>query len=96
MLLFGLGIPTSSEGSTTELTFELQNVCGISVVGSDWETLKRYNLNEIYLPTPKPGPAAPVTEGVPAPALSAPDLATKDETHVSDENTVPEPTAAAP
>jgi len=73
-----------------------QNVCGISVVGSDWETLNRYNLNEIYLPTPKPGPAAPVTEGVPAAALSAPDLATKDETHVSDENTVPEPTEAAP
>ncbi|KFY73854.1 hypothetical protein V499_06085 [Pseudogymnoascus sp. VKM F-103] len=73
-----------------------QNVCGISVVGSDWETLKRYNLNEIYLPTPKPGPAAPVTEGVPAAALSAPDLATKDETHVADENTVAEPMAAAP
>ncbi|KFY18515.1 hypothetical protein V493_08553 [Pseudogymnoascus sp. VKM F-4281 (FW-2241)] len=70
-----------------------QNVCGISVVGSDWETLKRFNLNEIYLPTPKPGPVASATEE-PGAALSAPDLATKDEKHVVDESTVTEPTAA--
>lgn len=25
-----------------------QNVCGMSVVGPDYETLKRYNLAEIY------------------------------------------------
>ncbi|OBT63347.1 hypothetical protein VE03_07249 [Pseudogymnoascus sp. 23342-1-I1] len=71
-----------------------QNVCGISVVGSDWETLKRYNLNEIYLPTPKPGAVAPVVEGGPGEAASsAPDLATRDETHVVvDEKTLTEPT----
>ncbi|KAI9871318.1 MAG: hypothetical protein M1830_003036 [Pleopsidium flavum] len=30
-----------------------QNICGMSVVGSDFEKLKRYNLTEIYDPTPK-------------------------------------------
>lgn len=39
--------------SETELT-RTQNVCGMSVVGSDYEKLKRYNLSEIYEPTPKP------------------------------------------
>ena len=28
----------------------------MSVVGSDFETLKRFNLAEIYDPTPKPEP----------------------------------------
>ncbi|PGH18886.1 hypothetical protein AJ80_04304 [Polytolypa hystricis UAMH7299] len=32
----------------------LQNICGMSVVGPDYEELKRYNLAEIYNPTPKP------------------------------------------
>ncbi|KAJ5601653.1 THUMP domain protein [Penicillium lagena] len=32
----------------------LQNVIGMSVVGSDYDQLKRYNLAEIYAPTPKP------------------------------------------
>ncbi len=32
----------------------VQNVCGMSVVGSDFDRLKRYNLAEIYDPTPKP------------------------------------------
>jgi hypothetical protein len=31
-----------------------QNICGMSVVGHDYDTLKRYNLSEIYSPTPKP------------------------------------------
>ncbi|KAI9844917.1 MAG: hypothetical protein M1837_005203 [Sclerophora amabilis] len=31
-----------------------KNVCGVAVVGSDYEALKRYNLSEIYEPTPKP------------------------------------------
>ncbi|KAI9757656.1 MAG: hypothetical protein M4579_003381 [Chaenotheca gracillima] len=31
-----------------------KNVCGMSVVGSDFEALKRYNLAEIHGPTPKP------------------------------------------
>lgn len=32
----------------------IQNVIGMSVVGSDYEELKRFNLMEIYSPTPKP------------------------------------------
>jgi tRNA acetyltransferase TAN1 len=31
-----------------------QNVIGMSVVGSDYDALKRFNLMEIYSPTPKP------------------------------------------
>jgi tRNA acetyltransferase TAN1 len=25
-----------------------QTICGMSVVGSDWEELKKYNLSELY------------------------------------------------
>ncbi|KAL1982458.1 hypothetical protein VTN96DRAFT_1305 [Rasamsonia emersonii] len=32
----------------------LQNVIGMSVVGSDYDKLKRFNLAELYSPTPKP------------------------------------------
>lgn len=31
-----------------------QNVIGMSVVGSDYDKLKRFNLAELYDPTPKP------------------------------------------
>ncbi|SLM36524.1 THUMP [Lasallia pustulata] len=31
-----------------------KNICGMSVVGSDFDKLKRFNLAEIYDPTPKP------------------------------------------
>ncbi|KAI9801232.1 MAG: hypothetical protein M1825_003506 [Sarcosagium campestre] len=31
-----------------------KNICGMSVVGNDYEELKRYNLAEIYDPTKKP------------------------------------------
>ena len=34
-------------------TDALQNICGVSVVDSDFERLKRYNLAEIFEPTPK-------------------------------------------
>ena len=30
-----------------------QNVCGMSVVGPDFERLKRFNLAEIFEPTPR-------------------------------------------
>jgi len=33
-----------------------RNVCGMSVVGSDYDQLKRFNLAEIYSPTPLPAP----------------------------------------
>lgn len=39
-----------------------QNVVGISVAGSDYDKLKRYNLAELYTPTPKP--QAPDNSGV--------------------------------
>jgi hypothetical protein len=39
-----------------------QNVVGISVAGSDYDKLKRYNLAELYTPTPKP--QAPENSGV--------------------------------
>ena len=29
-------------------------MCGISVVGGDWESLKRFNLAELYQLSPKP------------------------------------------
>ena len=32
----------------------MQNVIGMSVLGSDYDQLKRYNLAELYSPTPKP------------------------------------------
>jgi hypothetical protein len=33
------------------LTIKLQNLCGMSVVGNDYEKLKRYNLAEIGPPS---------------------------------------------
>lgn len=32
----------------------MQNVIGMSVVGSDYDQLKRFNLAELYNPSPKP------------------------------------------
>jgi tRNA acetyltransferase TAN1 len=34
----------------------VKNICGMSVVGSDFEELKRFNLAEIFDPTPLPTP----------------------------------------
>lgn len=39
----------------------LKNVIGMSVVGSDYDDLKRYNLAELYRPAPKAS-AAPASE----------------------------------
>ncbi|KAI5854088.1 hypothetical protein GGS23DRAFT_601630 [Durotheca rogersii] len=36
-----------------------QTFCGMSVVDSDWDVLKRYNLHEIYLSASKPASDAP-------------------------------------
>ncbi|KAG9236060.1 hypothetical protein BJ875DRAFT_248428 [Amylocarpus encephaloides] len=35
-----------------------QTVCGMSVMGNDWERLKRYNLAELYQPAKLPAPTA--------------------------------------
>ncbi|PKY08097.1 THUMP domain protein [Aspergillus campestris IBT 28561] len=37
----------------------IQNVVGMSVAGSDYDKLKRYNLAELYNPTPKPDEQKP-------------------------------------
>ncbi|GAB7346372.1 hypothetical protein MBLNU457_5079t1 [Dothideomycetes sp. NU457] len=43
-----------------------KNICGMSVVGGDFEQLKRFNLAEIYEPTPKaPKPLEAATGGDP-------------------------------
>lgn len=36
-----------------------QNICGMSVVGHDFDKLKRFNLAEIYDPRPKAADAGP-------------------------------------
>ncbi|KAJ5332058.1 hypothetical protein MYU51_016983 [Penicillium brevicompactum] len=38
------------------------NVIGMSVVGGDYDKLKRFNLAEIYNPSPKGGPTTPSTK----------------------------------
>ncbi|CAG8023041.1 unnamed protein product [Penicillium salamii] len=38
------------------------NVIGMSVVGSDYDKLRRFNLAEIYNPSPKGGPTTPSTK----------------------------------
>ncbi|KAI4165004.1 MAG: hypothetical protein LQ342_001280 [Letrouitia transgressa] len=37
------------------LVYIYRNICGMSVVGPDYEKLKRFNLAEIHGPTPRPG-----------------------------------------
>ncbi|KAF2813961.1 uncharacterized protein BDZ99DRAFT_380305 [Mytilinidion resinicola] len=50
----GPGHPVDlSSPDVTILVEVYQNVCGMSVVGSDYEQLKRYNIAEIYEPTGK-------------------------------------------
>ncbi|MCJ1364167.1 hypothetical protein MMC16_003276 [Acarospora aff. strigata] len=46
-----------------------KNICGMSVVGSDFDKLNRYNLAEIYDPTPKVPTAKVPTPKVPAAEL---------------------------
>ncbi|KAK2809870.1 hypothetical protein FQN50_003511 [Emmonsiellopsis sp. PD_5] len=55
----------------------VQNICGMSVVGRDYEELKRYNLSEIYEPTPKPKIA-------PAPAAEETKTEAKEESKPSE------------
>ena len=38
----------------TSCLMSSQNIMGMSVVGGDYDQLKRYNLAELYSPTPKP------------------------------------------
>ena len=42
------------EKKATDTIDQQQNICGVSVVGSDFEKLKKYNLAEIFEPTPRP------------------------------------------
>ena len=41
-----------------------RNIIGMSVVGSDYDKLKKYNLAEIYQPTPKPIKEPPAKDNV--------------------------------
>ena len=43
-----------------------QNVCGVSVVDSGFESLKRFNISEIFHPTPKEGAAIDANARVPS------------------------------
>ncbi|KAH6677489.1 hypothetical protein B0J14DRAFT_344089 [Halenospora varia] len=57
-----------------------QTMCGMSVVGSDWESLKRYNLSELYQTQPAAGtqiqPDVVQKSGTKEEAFAAPGLAT--------------------
>lgn len=61
----------------------MQSICGISVVPNDYEALKRYNLAEIFEPSPKEQPKKKVEASKEQPveiAKSEPD--DKSETQV--------------
>lgn len=47
-----------------------QNVIGMSVAGSDYEKLKRYNLAELYKPSAKPEPSKTAESKDEAPAAA--------------------------
>lgn len=51
--LYGDDALTSHSNGTLTVN---QNIIGMSVVGSDYDQLKRFNLAEIYDPAPKPDP----------------------------------------
>jgi hypothetical protein len=40
---------------STSLIVDLQTVCGMSIVGDDWEALKRFNVAELSKPVSKVG-----------------------------------------
>lgn len=51
----------------------------MSVVGSDWEDLKRYNLAELYGPSAEPGKGKGEGTGTPLKAEAKPQRVTTDE-----------------
>lgn len=55
-------VSTKNETSTGSYTDLSQNIIGMSVVQGDYDKLKRFNLAEIYDPSPKEEPAAPTPE----------------------------------
>lgn len=55
-------VPESEACPAKSLTDSSQNVVGMSVVQGDYDKLKRFNLAEIYDPSPKEEPAATATE----------------------------------
>lgn len=59
-----------------------KTMCGMSVVGDDWERLKRFNLAEIYQPKKTTGKETneEVADGVGSKADTATDIAPKSET----------------
>jgi tRNA acetyltransferase TAN1 len=67
--------------SSCLLTRQRQTVCGMSVVGSDWEKLKRFNLAELYPSAPKGG-AAGQHQSLKAEAI--PESVTTDEARLAE------------
>lgn len=55
-------VPENEPYPTKYLTDSSQNVVGMSVVQGDYDKLKRFNLAEIYDPSPKEEPPATATE----------------------------------
>lgn len=55
-------VPENEPYPAKSLTDSSQNVVGMSVVGGDYDKLKRFNLAEIYDPSPKEESAATATE----------------------------------
>lgn len=55
-------VPENEPCHTKSLADSSQNVVGMSVVQGDYDKLKRFNLAEIYDPSPKEEPAATATE----------------------------------
>ncbi len=68
-------IPIMEKHLSNGRTGGQQTVCGMSVVGNEWETLKRFNLAELYQPTPKGGAEVKVK----AEAEAIPKSVTKDD-----------------
>ncbi|KAL1303307.1 hypothetical protein AAFC00_006712 [Neodothiora populina] len=64
------------------------NVCGMSVVPSDFEELKRYNLAEIFSPTPKEQPKAEAIK-------AAPEETSNDAKEVAEEESETKPAEVA-
>jgi hypothetical protein len=59
----------------------------MGVVGRDWETLKRFNLAELYQSTPKPKGQQALLK-----AEAKPESVTKDEAQAAEGTTLPKST----
>jgi len=70
-------------------THLVQSICGISVVPNDYEALKRYNLAEIFEPSPKEQPKKKVEELKEQPVEAVNEKLEPETTVVKEEIEVP-------